>query len=85
MMKLVNTYSTFWFSLWKFTFQYEDRSLPLQYFNADAMGHFSSWICSANRESANLQIWDLDQKHCFFPCKFADWDTKEIYGLRFAD
>jgi hypothetical protein len=29
---------------------------------------------------------DLDQKHCLFPCKFADlrfadWDTKEICGL----
>jgi len=33
---------------------------------------------------------DLDQKHCFFPCKFSDlkfvdWDTKEIADLRFSD
>jgi hypothetical protein len=31
-------------------------------------------------------IEDLDQKHCFFPCKFADlrfadWDIKEICGF----
>ncbi len=82
MIKLVNPKVLFGLAYENLPFS---RMVHYLYFNADAMGYFSSWICSANRESANLQIWDLDQKHCFFPCKFTDWDTKEIDGLRFAD
>ncbi len=48
MMKLVNP-------IVLFGLVFSMRIVHYLYFNADAMDYFSSWICSANRKSANLR------------------------------